>query len=408
MKALLRLLVLISLVTTLACEQQEEDQVQPPKTSGGKQGGQNPGSGGGTGGTGGNDAESSSPNTKPVVQGASFVLKQGVEVSVVPQGLDADGDTLTYSIGTSPSHGTLSLIGGRFSYTAESNYVGLDQFTYSASDSKESSDPATVKLFIMNGQAEKAFWLKPEDIQPAGTDGDMIVDWKDAVSGASAHFEDAARTPRYISEIAPGVPGIKFEFNAGDGAGNDFMSYPGTYAYVSSADGGFTFIAVAESLSFSNDTAPLLSFGKWMDEAFGFTWSSTHVGTVTPTAHGGADYKDLLSLTGGGLGLFSSQTRFSNPGQNNGFQRVRLNGGGWTNTDTTLGLTQLTSHEISAQAALSAAGSPIVIGANSDFASQADHRFSGKVGEIILINRFLSTTELNVVEAYLKTKFHLP
>ncbi|MCA9920513.1 MAG: tandem-95 repeat protein, partial [Anaerolineales bacterium] len=46
--------------------------------------------------------------------------------------VDVDGDTLTYSLGTNPAHGTVLLAAnGTFSYTPAANYNGSDSFTYS-------------------------------------------------------------------------------------------------------------------------------------------------------------------------------------------------------------------------------------------------------------------------------------
>ena len=49
--------------------------------------------------------------------------------------LRLDGDTLTATVVTGPSHGSLLLTGdGSFTYTAAANYNGPDSFTYRASD----------------------------------------------------------------------------------------------------------------------------------------------------------------------------------------------------------------------------------------------------------------------------------
>ncbi len=413
MKNVLKFVVAFALVFSVACEDKKEGGADPTNQGsqgGGSGGSGNPGTpGGGSPGNGddnGSAGETPVPNTPPVAVGADLTIKQGAVLSVTPQGQDADGDVLVYSIETQPTHGTISVVGGNFTYTADASYVGLDQFTYKASDSIDTSAPATVKIFIMNSQPDAAFWLRAEDIQSAGTDGEVITDWKDSVSGNSAHFEDADRTPRFISQLAPGVKGVQFEFTTGSGSTNDFISYPNTYAY--SQTDGLTFIAVGEALSFSDAISPVLSFGDWINEGLGFNWSSTHAGVATPLAHGGADNKDMLTVSSGGLSIFVSQIRFSSPASNNGFQRARMNGGTWPAADTTLGVTKITAAEIAEQAMASAIGSPIMIGANNHFATQPNQRFSGKLGEVILMNRFLSNSELRVIENYLKAKFAIP
>ena len=47
---------------------------------------------------------------------------------------DADGDTLTYSVSTGPSHGTLSGTAPYLTYTPAANYNGSDSFTFKAND----------------------------------------------------------------------------------------------------------------------------------------------------------------------------------------------------------------------------------------------------------------------------------
>jgi ELWxxDGT repeat protein len=62
---------------------------------------------------------------------------------------DMEGNVMQAVLVGGPAHGTLQLqADGSFVYTPEAGYIGLDQFTYRASDSNEESVIATVKLFI--------------------------------------------------------------------------------------------------------------------------------------------------------------------------------------------------------------------------------------------------------------------
>ena len=63
-------------------------------------------------------------------------------------GTDVDGDPLTYTIVSSPAHGTLSGSGATRTYTPAANYYGADSFTYRVSDGTLSSDPVTVTITI--------------------------------------------------------------------------------------------------------------------------------------------------------------------------------------------------------------------------------------------------------------------
>ena len=59
------------------------------------------------------------------------------------------GATLTATLGTNVSHGTLSLSpNGTFTYTPTSGFTGTDTFTYTDSDGTSTSAPATVTINV--------------------------------------------------------------------------------------------------------------------------------------------------------------------------------------------------------------------------------------------------------------------
>ncbi len=62
---------------------------------------------------------------------------------------DIDGDSLTYHIRSYPKNGTITIdAGGAVTYTPGSYFNGTDSFTYIASDSKENSQAAQVKIIV--------------------------------------------------------------------------------------------------------------------------------------------------------------------------------------------------------------------------------------------------------------------
>ena len=63
---------------------------------------------------------------------------------------DADGDALTASVVTNPTHGTLTLTAnGAVTYTPAANYNGPDSFTYKANDSTADSNTAAVNITVI-------------------------------------------------------------------------------------------------------------------------------------------------------------------------------------------------------------------------------------------------------------------
>ena len=62
---------------------------------------------------------------------------------------DLDGDTLTHTVGTTTSNGTVTINGNRAVYTPDSGYTGGDSFSYAVTDGTN-TDTAVVSLVILN------------------------------------------------------------------------------------------------------------------------------------------------------------------------------------------------------------------------------------------------------------------
>jgi len=94
------------------------------------------------------------PNRPPTANPDSYSIPANMTLSVSAPGVlgndgDPDGDALTAVLVTGVSHGTLSLnAAGTFSYTPAAGFVGLDSFSYAASDGTLQSAPATVTVDV--------------------------------------------------------------------------------------------------------------------------------------------------------------------------------------------------------------------------------------------------------------------
>ena len=74
-----------------------------------------------------------------------------VNVSVLTNDTDPDGDPLTVSITGAPTNGTATLqSGGVIRYTPNSGYAGTDTITYQVSDGRGLTDTATVTVTVQN------------------------------------------------------------------------------------------------------------------------------------------------------------------------------------------------------------------------------------------------------------------
>ncbi len=89
-----------------------------------------------------------SVNDAPVAKNQSVTTNQDTGKAITLNATDVDGDTLTYSIVTSPTHGTLSGTPPNVTYTPVANYNGSDSFTFKANDGTVDSNIATVSITV--------------------------------------------------------------------------------------------------------------------------------------------------------------------------------------------------------------------------------------------------------------------
>ena len=83
------------------------------------------------------------------------------------QATDADGDALTYTIVSSPAHGSLSGSGVARTYSPASGYSGPDSFTFRANDGSLDSNAATVSITVRAALTPPSDEPKPQKTQVA-------------------------------------------------------------------------------------------------------------------------------------------------------------------------------------------------------------------------------------------------
>lgn len=100
-----------------------------------------------------------STNHAPVAVADSFTVSD--RVTALVDGLnslrpsandyDPDGDVITITAKTNPAHGVVNIVGGNIiEYQPTASYTGTDSFTYTISDGRGGSSPATVTLSVAN------------------------------------------------------------------------------------------------------------------------------------------------------------------------------------------------------------------------------------------------------------------
>lgn len=112
-------------------------------------------------------------NDAPTCQSAALATDEDVPAPWAHQCSDIDGDPLTVSIVTAPTHGTLNILADPMLYTPAANYFGADSFTYRVSDGTANSNNATVTVTIASvNDAPSAISLSPAAVAeflPVGT-----------------------------------------------------------------------------------------------------------------------------------------------------------------------------------------------------------------------------------------------
>ncbi|MGH8126894.1 MAG: Ig-like domain-containing protein [Gammaproteobacteria bacterium] len=90
-------------------------------------------------------------NNPPTASNGSITTNENTAKSGTLSASDPDGDALTFSIVSQPSHGSVSITNassGAFTYTPNSNYYGSDSFTFKANDGQADSNTATESVTV--------------------------------------------------------------------------------------------------------------------------------------------------------------------------------------------------------------------------------------------------------------------
>ena len=100
-------------------------------------------------------------NTAPVATtGITGAGPSNTPLAITLAGTDANGDALTFAVGTGPTNGALGAIGtpsctagsctASVTYTPAANYSGSDSFTFTVNDGTATSTAATVNITVIN------------------------------------------------------------------------------------------------------------------------------------------------------------------------------------------------------------------------------------------------------------------
>jgi hypothetical protein len=127
-------------------------------------------------------------------------------LDITVSGGDLNGDTLSYSLATGPSFGSIAVAGDTFTYTPDPEYSGPDSFTFTASDASLTSPPATVEITVdpVNDlPTAGAVVVSTDEDTPvtAAFDGDDPVEGSPLTYSAPVHLRVRYRSRMAISLI---------------------------------------------------------------------------------------------------------------------------------------------------------------------------------------------------------------
>ena len=184
------------------------------------------------------------PNAAPVAYDRSDSTVEDTPLAVVLTGFDANGDSITYELLSSPGNGATSGTPPLVTYTPVTDFVGTDSFTYRAFDGTDYSAPATVTITVRSENDPPQINLAP-----------VANALEDAVFALNCVAIDVDTEPGcdLTWELVEGPPGMTMDAATGD------------LFWVPPADGSFPITVAVEDCHGARDE---FSFLLVVDEIF--------------------------------------------------------------------------------------------------------------------------------------------
>ncbi len=190
-------------------------------------------------------------NAPPVAKADTFEARAGTALAIAVPGVlgnDADADSLSASVVSAPSNGSLTLEeDGAFEYVPDADFTGTDAFTYRAVDPPGLADTATVQLDVGANPAPQA----PVQLAVQKAEADLQLSWSsvpagdlsryriyrdtapiDQVTGRAVYDSVSASDTSYVdSGPAPGQT-YYYRVTAVDGAGQEGGASEQDFAFI--------------------------------------------------------------------------------------------------------------------------------------------------------------------------------
>ncbi len=115
-------------------------------------------------------------NDVPVVGNYSVITDEDIQVTGKVVGSDVDGDSLTYSKASDPTHGIVLVnMGGSFTYTPNRNYYGPDSFNMTVNDGHDGGvTTTTIEITVTHVSTLENMPENTSESQPAPKDLSLV------------------------------------------------------------------------------------------------------------------------------------------------------------------------------------------------------------------------------------------
>jgi subtilisin family serine protease len=154
-------------------------------------------------------------NAAPVATSGTATVAHDTPTEITLAASDDDGDSLTYSIVSGPTNGSLGAVSGnKVTYTPNAGYSGSDSFSFKANDGTADSNVATVSLTVQakdTGGGEPNNGTLDAELSVSTMSGSLTVTF-DASASRYEENEDPIHTP------------VEYNFVFGDGQESGFQS----------------------------------------------------------------------------------------------------------------------------------------------------------------------------------------
>ncbi|MGJ8651244.1 MAG: beta strand repeat-containing protein [Opitutaceae bacterium] len=173
-----------------------------------------------------NEIESLYGGSAPISDNQDLSVDEDDSVAVTLTGTDPNGDSLTYTVLTGPSNGSLSGTEPNLTYTPDPDYSGSDSFTFNVSDGTNDSIAATVLITVdpVNdppaADAQSVTVIENDSVaitlSGSDIDGDSIVSYNVATGPSNGQLTGTAPNLSYTPNAAyVGLDSFTFTVNDG-------------------------------------------------------------------------------------------------------------------------------------------------------------------------------------------------